>query len=102
LRLFVGLAGRQDVASVFDAFAVLSLAEGDPRLAARLLGAASALRDAAGAPLPPTDRAEVAECEAAVREALGESDYSAEWEIGRAADWRELADGILRGGARQP
>jgi len=51
--------------------------------AARLLGAAAALREAIGAPLPPIDRAEHERAVAAARGALGEQGFAAAFASGR-------------------
>ncbi len=66
-----------------EAFAHLA-AERQPQCAAQLWGAAAALREAIGAPLPPNEREEYERDVAAVREALGEEAFSATWVEGRA------------------
>ncbi len=52
--------------------------------AARLWGAAQALREAIGAPLPPNDQEEYEGDVAAARAILGEAEFAAVWEEGRA------------------
>jgi hypothetical protein len=59
-------------------------AEGDAERAARLFGAAEALREALGAPLPPVERAHYDRSIATVRAALGEKAFAAAWTAGRA------------------
>jgi len=61
---------------------VLSLT-GQARPAARLLGAAEALRESLGVGLAPTERETHSETKAALREALGEDELDAEWRRGR-------------------
>ena len=63
--------------------------------AARLLGAAEALREAIGAPLLYAWREEVHRGVAALRDALGEEALAAAWAEGRAMDWEEAADYAL-------
>ncbi|CAM4011557.1 BTAD domain-containing putative transcriptional regulator [Kibdelosporangium persicum] len=59
----------------------LSLA-GEARSAARLLGAAGAARQGAGAPLPPAERADIDRITGRTRETLGEEDFAIEYERG--------------------
>jgi tetratricopeptide (TPR) repeat protein len=51
--------------------------------AAQLFGAAAALREAIGAPLPPAEQARNDQAVAAVRVALGDAVFAAAWEAGR-------------------
>ncbi|MFI6479595.1 BTAD domain-containing putative transcriptional regulator [Nonomuraea sp. NPDC050663] len=64
-----GLAGAETLA-------------GNHRVAARLLGAAARARAGVGVPLPPAERADVDRISGALREALGEADFRAEFEAG--------------------
>jgi predicted ATPase/DNA-binding SARP family transcriptional activator len=64
---------------------------GQPGRAVRLLAAAAALRDAAGAPLPPADRAECERHLACARTALGEEAFAAAWTEGRTLTWEQAA-----------
>jgi hypothetical protein len=59
-------------------------AAGHDVLAARLLGAASTLRETLGAPHSAADRARHARVVAALRAALGKAAYRAAWDEGRA------------------
>lgn len=63
--------------------------------AARSLGAAAALRTAAGLPLPPVERKRVAATVAAVHGSLGETGYAAEWCAGqRLSAEQAVADAV--------
>jgi predicted ATPase len=83
-----------------------------PASAARLLGAAEALRKRIGAPLPPVDQPRVAEVVAAAQRMLGQRAFTAAWAAGGAlpeqvaADMADRADRGERGdavnGAAQP
>lgn len=57
---------------------------GDPREAARLLGAADAARASSGTPLPPTERPDLERVTAATRAALEEGVFTAEFTLGRS------------------
>ncbi|TDD81909.1 BTAD domain-containing putative transcriptional regulator [Actinomadura rubrisoli] len=65
-----GLAGARSLA-------------GEHAPAARLLGAAAALRDSAGAPLPPGERGDVDRVTGRIQAALGVSTFTTEYERGR-------------------
>ncbi|MFE2757552.1 BTAD domain-containing putative transcriptional regulator [Actinosynnema sp. NPDC059335] len=56
---------------------------GDHEQAARLLGAAAALRERAGAPLPAGERGDVDRITTAIRAALGDDAFTASFERGR-------------------
>jgi predicted ATPase/DNA-binding XRE family transcriptional regulator len=77
--LFEGLAGV--------------VAQRQPARAARLFGAAEALRETAGTPLPPVNRADYARDVAAARAHIGEDAFAAAWAAGRALSLeRAIAD----------
>jgi hypothetical protein len=89
-RLVEGLAIADELGdsrTVIDAIelsAHLALALGRMDRAARLRGAAEAGREAIGTPSSPTERAEADIDIAAVRAALGESQFATAWAEGRA------------------
>jgi non-specific serine/threonine protein kinase len=64
-------------------------AKGQPERAARLLGAAEALREAMGLGLQPADQFEIDRYEAAAREQLDEATFEAAWAEGRAMTLEE-------------
>jgi tetratricopeptide (TPR) repeat protein len=66
-----------------EGVAALEAALGRPEAAARLWGAAEALREALGTPIYPVDRAEYAPIIAATRAQLGEAAFAAAWDQGR-------------------
>jgi predicted ATPase/DNA-binding SARP family transcriptional activator/DNA-binding CsgD family transcriptional regulator len=67
-----------------ESFAALAGAQGDGTRAARLYGAAEALRETIGAPLPPVDRPDYDRSVAAARSRLDEAAFAAAWAEGRA------------------
>ncbi len=85
-----GLAGHQAVGDrAFIVYSLMDLAavraaQGQAAQAARLLGAMAALRDALAAPLSPISERTHARIEAATRDRLGEAEFTAAWNEGRA------------------
>jgi len=71
------------ITSVLEGGAVVAT-HGEPVWAARLWGAAQALRAVIGAPLPPAYRADYERAVAAVRSSLGEKAFAAAWAEGRS------------------
>jgi len=65
--------------------------------AARLLGAAGALRDALGSPLPPVDRADRDRSLAAARAVLGEAAFAAASAERRAMELEQAVADTLEG-----
>lgn len=74
---------RQGVLEVLEGLAYLAAAE-QPKRAARLFGAAEAMRDAIGAPLPPVERPACEQMVASLRATLGEEGLTTAWASGRA------------------
>lgn len=67
-----------------EALAAVVTAQGEVVWAARLWGAAEALRDTTGSPLPPVFRADYERSVAAARTQLGEKTFAAAWAEGRS------------------
>jgi hypothetical protein len=72
------------IAYALEALAEVAWAERRADAAARLYGAAAALRERAGVAIPPDDSPRYNRNVAAVRTALGEEAFSAAWEAGRS------------------
>ncbi len=77
LELHSELRDRWRMASVLEDFAVIALAQDDPSRAARLLGAAEALRVAIGTVIAPCERLQHNQVTQAVRDALGDEAFDA-------------------------
>jgi tetratricopeptide (TPR) repeat protein len=75
-----------------EGLAEVAIAEEQPRKAARLFGAAEALRETTGFRLWPSGRAEYDRQIAALRETLGEPEFSAAWRSGLALTWQRATD----------
>ncbi|SRR6266699_1196301 len=76
-----GIWQRSNASSLEELASVVA-AQGELRWAARLWGAAEALRDTRGTPLPPVYRADYERSVAAARTQLGEQSFAAAWAKG--------------------
>ncbi len=74
----------EDIAPMLEGLAAVSTAQGEVTWAARLCGAAEALRETLGTPLPPVYRTDYERSVAAARKHLGEKAFTAAWAQGRA------------------
>ena len=89
-RLGESLEVRQEIgdkggsAWCLERLAEVALAHSQAEKAARLYGAASALRDSINSVIDPVDRAEYEDSRASLRAALGEARFAEAWEAGRA------------------
>jgi predicted ATPase/class 3 adenylate cyclase/DNA-binding CsgD family transcriptional regulator len=84
LALAKEIGDKQNIASYLEGLAQIVALQGEQLWAARLWGAASALREAIHTPLPPAERADYERSVAAARSSLGEKDFVAAWAQGRA------------------
>jgi tetratricopeptide (TPR) repeat protein len=89
LRARLEVGSKDETAAYLEMAAEFSAAEGDARGSARLFGAAEALREELGTPVPPPDRAEYERAVAAARAALGDEAFAAAWAEGRAMSWQQ-------------
>lgn len=83
LQLVLQLGDRCAVIEGAERLALILAETGQPRRAAMLFGAATALRQQIGAPLPPIDRDTVAQGIAAVQALLSTDDFEASWALGK-------------------
>jgi predicted ATPase/DNA-binding SARP family transcriptional activator len=89
------LGDPQVVAQALTGLAGARVLDGQLDRAARLLGAADAVRRSAGASLPPGDGADINRVTAVTRQALGEAAFAAEFQTGRRLR-PEQASSLLR------
>ncbi len=75
---------RYPAAFALEGAAWLAVEQDRPHAAARLIGAAAALREASGSPLPPRERHEYDRMGARTRAVLGEAGFAAAWAEGHA------------------
>jgi hypothetical protein len=87
---------RRGIASVLEGLAKLTVAQQQAKLAAQLLGAAEALREAIGTPLLPDERADYEQTLAAARTALGEEAFARVWAEGRATPLEQVISNVLK------
>ena len=71
------------ITTALEDFGNLAVAQAQPALAARLLGAAEALREAISAPLTPDSRVEYDQSVDAIRSQVDEMTFSQAWDEGR-------------------
>ncbi|MFQ5795916.1 MAG: tetratricopeptide repeat protein [Candidatus Bipolaricaulia bacterium] len=87
LTLSQELGNKRRIARGLEGLAAVACANRQPEQAARLFGAAEALREAIGIPLPPSECADYDRDVAAVRAGLDEDAFAAAWAEGRAMPW---------------
>jgi predicted ATPase len=95
LVTFQAMGARREIAETLEALAVLALREQKAEHAARWLGAAEALRESIGAPVPPVERAEHERLVAGTLSALNAAAFSSAWQDGRAMDREQAVMGAL-------
>jgi predicted ATPase/DNA-binding CsgD family transcriptional regulator len=102
LELRQALGNTLGIAECLEGFAALASAAGRPRRAARLYGAAEALREMTGAPLEEADRAGHERQVGVIRKRLGVQTLAKEWTAGRATSPEAAARFALRAGVDEP
>ncbi len=78
------LGDRGGIARCLEGLAEVVCSQGKHERAGRLFGAAEALREVIGAPLPPSDRSDYDRHLNVARDALGEEAFTTAWTQGRA------------------
>jgi DNA-binding CsgD family transcriptional regulator len=74
---------KEFIPACLEGWASVVTAQGEPGWAARLWGAAEALREAIGTPLPPVERADYERATTAACTHLGEEAFTTAWAKGR-------------------
>jgi len=83
--VLLGENGSEEfIPACLEGLADIAAAQGEPVWAARLWGAAEALRQALGTPLPPVARADYEHAVAAARNTAGERAFAVAWAQGRS------------------
>ncbi len=96
LELFRALGHKLGIANALEELGALSAVQGDEMQAATLLGAAHALREEIGAPLPPVDRAAYDSNLASCRARLSETVFAEAWAGAVARPFQEVVDQVLK------
>ena len=91
------LGDKPGIAYSLEGFASLATAQGRASWAARLFGAAEALREAIRVPLLPPDRPEYEQTVNAAHSSLGEEAFAEHWATGRAMTLEEAIAEVSRG-----
>lgn len=86
------LGDKSEIADSLQPVALLAVDRGDTEAGARLLGAITALREAAGVRLGPSDQTEIGAGIANVRATLGDELFAAVWREGQAMTVADAID----------
>lgn len=86
---------RPSIAESLERFALLAAGQGQPGRAARLLGAAQALRAAIDGPLPPVARPDYDRTIATIRAQLNETTFATVWAAGQALSLEQAIEEAL-------
>ncbi len=92
---------RWGVAACLEELAMLAAAERQPERAVRLFAAASGLREAIGAPLPPADHSQYDRHLTSARAALTDKQFLALWAEGRVTTLDRVIEDTLRAEANR-
>lgn len=95
LEVFRDIGSRWDIADVLEVMAAIATGLEDPAEAARLFGAAEALREHLKAPLPPSERAAYDKRVLEARKKLDGTSFAVAWTWGRAMSLDEAVSYAL-------
>jgi tetratricopeptide (TPR) repeat protein len=85
-----------EIAACLEGLGEVAIALGDAERAARLLGAAAAVRESRNVPIPPIERADVESAVARAQTALGEAAFAAAWAEGQAIPMEQMVAEALQ------
>jgi len=89
------LGDRRGISTCLEGMAVAALGQSQPGRVARLVGAASALRESIGSALSAVERERMDTALASACEALGEAAFAAAWDAGRAMTLEQAVEYAL-------
>jgi len=95
LTMWSKMGGRRGIAESLEGTAGLALAQGELERSVRLYAAASAIRQAIGAPRPPRSRAEYEQDLVRLRLDLGEERFATAWAEGQAMSVDQACGQVL-------
>jgi predicted ATPase/class 3 adenylate cyclase len=84
IKRWQDLGHRSAIANQLESFAFISIAEEEPQLAAKLFGAAEALREKIGSPMAKYEEGEYNQSVTQLRAMLQEAEFNALWAEGRS------------------
>jgi hypothetical protein len=84
LAVWQWIGNKKGTAECFEGLAAVVGGQGEPERAARLLGAAAALRESRNVPVPPVERTDLDRVTGSARSSLGEAAFGAAWAAGQA------------------
>ncbi len=87
---------KLNIPSYLEGLADVVAVQGTPAWAAQLWGAAEALREAMGAPIPPVYRAAYERTVEGIRAQLDEATFSEAWKEGRVMPLEQVIDDALK------
>ncbi len=93
------LGSRPGIMQLLKSFGILAAAAGEPTRAARLFGAAEALRDEIKTPWSKDEQAEIDSVVPGIRSRLGENTLTKEWAAGRIMSQSQAIDYALEHGS---
>jgi hypothetical protein len=96
LARYRALGDQDGLAHCLEGLAAVAALQGRPAYAARLAGAAEALRERVGAVLSPSDRSRHERRLAPARAALDEAAFARAWQQGRSTPLEELVDALVK------
>ncbi len=96
LSLFLELKDREGIAGNIHDLAAIFAMQSEGEKAARLWGAAAALRESIGAALTVVEQENYNREAEQVRSALGAATFAGAWEEGHALDWEQAAEYALQ------
>ena len=99
IQIFQELGYKRGIARLLECFASSAAIQSKPERSLRLAGAAAALRQVLGAPLPPVEQAQVEKSLEPAREALTNSAASAAWLEGWAMPVEKAVEDALASGS---
>jgi hypothetical protein len=102
LSLYRHMTNRRGIARCLEGLASLAVVEGQPERAAQLFGAAEAIRNAIGAPLPPVERANYERNLASVQAQCDAALFAAAWAVGQAMTMEQVIADVLSATAPAP
>jgi len=95
IKVFQDYGNRPGVAHQLECFAMIAVAEEEPQRAAKLFGAAEAIREATGHKPTDEEQAEESQFTSRLRAMLTEAEFNALWAVGRSMTMEQAIEFAL-------